>query len=222
MDKPLPPEHGAPGHPHGGRSLATARRWSGLVVLGVAAVLAGCATTRVVDSDVSSYTQWPADRKAGSYAFERLPSQVARPEEQAALEAAARAALERAGFTASADPASAEVLVQLGLRATRTNAWPGSDRRLWGSSVWYARPWRTPYWGTSLGIAWDDVPRYEREVAVLIRDRRSGQPLYESRAANDGTTPAEADVLAAMFEAAMKDFPAPAVTPRRVRVELPR
>ena len=130
--------------------------------------------------------------------------------------------LEKAGFSAASDVASADVVVQLGARTTRVNAWPTSDRLFWGPGGWVGHPWRTPYWASSLGIGWNDFPRYEREVAVLIRDRRTGQPLFETRAANDGTTAAPADVLAAMFEAALKDFPSAAVNPRRVRVALPR
>ena len=47
-----------------------------------ALVLSGCAGLNNVTSEVSSYGQWPADRKPASYAFERLPSQQARPEQQ--------------------------------------------------------------------------------------------------------------------------------------------
>jgi hypothetical protein len=64
-------------------------------------------------------------------------------------------------------------------------------------------------------------PQYDREVALLIRDRASGQPLYETRATNDGGyTSGGTALLAAMYEAALKDFPTPAVNPRRVSVEL--
>ena len=46
-----------------------------LSLLIAAASLAGCASLNSLTSEVSSYSQWPADRKPGSYAFERLPSQ---------------------------------------------------------------------------------------------------------------------------------------------------
>jgi hypothetical protein len=197
-------------------------RWATAAALAMALALGGCATLGAVDSDVASYSQWPADRKPGTYAFERLPSQQARPQEQAALEAAARGALEKAGFTPATDPASAEVVVQLGSRTTRLDAWPPQDRWLWGPVGWVGHPWRTRSWAASASFGWNDLPRYEREVAVLIRDRRSGQPLYETRAANDGTTAPPPEVLGAMFDAALKDFPMAAVNPRRVRVELPR
>jgi hypothetical protein len=183
--------------------------------------LGGCATLNAVDSDVSSFSQWPAARKPSTYAFERLPSQQARPEEQEALENAARPALEKAGFTAAADAGSADVVVQLGARVNRVVYGPYDDPWFWRPSLWYAGP-RRSVWGASVGFGVSDAPRYEREVAVLLRDRKTGQPLYESRASNDGSTQPSAAMLAAMFDAALKDFPGPAVNPRRVRVELPK
>ena len=54
----------------------------------------------------------------------------------------------------------------------------------------------------------------------LIRDRKSGQALYEARATTDGASSASSNLLAAMFEAALKDFPNAGLNPRRVRVEL--
>jgi hypothetical protein len=54
----------------------------------------------------------------------------------------------------------------------------------------------------------------------LIRDRRSGAPLYEARAVSDGYSAGDTSVLGAMFEAALKDFPTPAVSPRKVVVPL--
>ena len=40
--------------------------------------LGGCAAMRSVSSEVSTFGEWPATRKPGTYAFERLPSQQAR------------------------------------------------------------------------------------------------------------------------------------------------
>ena len=46
-----------------------------------------------------------------------------------------------------------------------------------------------------------------REVALLIRDRESGHALYGGRASNRGRSISSPTILAAMFEATMKDFP---------------
>lgn len=192
------------------------------VLLAAALALGGCATPRQLASDVASYSQWPASRQPASYAFERLPSQQAQPERQQALEDAARRAVEAAGFTPAADAASADVSVQLGARVTTTERSPYDDPFWWHGSLVQPRyrggPW-SPGFGFGFGFRYA-APVYEREVAVLIRDRQSGQALFESHASNDGTSAATATLLPAMFAAALKDFPTGAVNPRRVTVEL--
>ena len=51
--------------------------------------------------------------------------------------------------------------------------------------------------GASVRITLD-----EREVALLIRDRKNGQLLYEARASNAGPSASIDYLLPAMFEAA--------------------
>ena len=74
--------------------------------------------------------------------------------------------------------------------------------------------------GGGVGAPIGPRPTYDREVALLIRDRKTGQPLYEARAVNDGTSPSINALLPAMFEAAMKDFPSAGVNPRRVVTQI--
>lgn len=188
-----------------------------LSLLIAAVTLAGCASLNSLTSEVSSYSQWPAERKPGSYAFERLPSQQMRPQQQQLLEDSARPALEAAGFTAAADAKDSEYIVQLGARVNATEQYY-DDPFWWRGGLYshrFSRPW--PYYGIGFGIP---STTYEREVALLIRDRKSGQPLYETRASNDGGSPSIQSLLPAMYEAAMKDFPAGSVTPRQVTTEI--
>ena len=86
-----------------------------LAVCAAALLVAGCASLNSVAVDVSSQGSWPADRKPGSYAVERLPSQQANAAEQDRIEAAALPALEAAGFT-RVPLEQADVLVQVGAR----------------------------------------------------------------------------------------------------------
>lgn len=188
-----------------------------LSLLIAAVTLSGCASLNNLTSEVSSYSQWPADRKPGSYAFERLPSQQTRPQQQQMLEDSARPALEAAGFTPAADAKDSEYIVQLGARVNATEQY-FDDPFWWRGGLYshrFSRPW--PYYGIGFGIP---STTYEREVALLIRDRKSGQPLYETRASNDGGSPSIQSLLPAMYEAAMKDFPAGSVTPRQVTTEI--
>lgn len=185
----------------------------------VTAVLGGCATITSVTSDVSSFGEWPTGRQPGSYAFERLPSQQANAAEAQALETAAAKALQKAGFVPAAAAAEPDVLVQLGARFTRTLRSPWDDPLWWRGGFGRFRhgPWIGPSWS----LAWQaEATRYESEVAVLLRDRASGKPLYETRAALESNLSADAAVVGALFEAALVDFPRPAISPRRVTVQV--
>ena len=189
-----------------------------LIAATAAALLTGCASLNQLNSDVSSFSRWPADRKPASYAFERLPSQEARPETQRKLEDAARGAIEAAGFTPAADTKDAEYIVQLGARVNANERSIYDDPFWWRGGLYYGRHGRG-FWGPGFGASFS-TPTYEREVAVLIRDRASGTPLYEARATNDGSSPSIESLLPAMYEAALKDFPNGGVNPRRVTTEI--
>ena len=193
-----------------------------LALLVMSAVLAGCAAARL-DATVHTIGAWPEGRAPGSFSFERLPSQQAQAHEQDRLEAAALPALERAGFK----PASGErgeVLVQV------------AERMLQGQTA-YPDPFFVPYpmggglyggrwagagwgWGWGMGAGYT-VPYYVIEVSVLILDARGKRALYESRARSDGAWPDDS-TRAALFAAALKDFPYAALSPRRVTVDLPQ
>jgi hypothetical protein len=199
--------------------------------LAAVAALSGCAGLYNIDAEVSSFSRWPAGRAATTYAFERLPSQQAQPQQAQMLEDMARPAIERAGLAAAAEGSVPDVTVQVGARITETDRSPFDDPFWYGSrGVWhrpfvygrYGRPFWGPRWR---GGMWDpslDFPAYDREVAILVRDRRSGEPLYESRAESQGPTSGVNTVLPALFVAAMRDFPGgSAQNPHRVTVETP-
>jgi hypothetical protein len=185
-----------------------------------AVVLAGCASIRSVSTEVSSFGEWPAERQAGTYAFERLPSQQAQAAETELLENAARPALEKAGFKPAAEGQQPEVLVQVGARDSRYVSSPWDDPLWWrgGFGYWRHGPWASPRWNLNLRY---DFPRYESQVALLLRDRTSGKPLFEARAATESGSRADAALYGALFQAAMVDFPKLGMNPRRVVVELP-
>jgi hypothetical protein len=192
-------------------------RTAGALVL--AGALAGCAGFNTVQGDLSTWGEWPAGRAPGSYAFDRLPSQQARPDEAERLERAARPALEAAGFRAAGAGAAPDVLVQVAARTTQT----GPD--LWADPLWWRggyglarRPWIGPTWGFDARF---ESRRYEREVALLLRDGASGKPLYESRVANEGSSMGSDSLIQAMFAAALVDFPRTGPNPRPVTVTLP-
>ncbi len=192
-------------------------RWPALLGLGLlAAVLAGCAGLTTLQARVTSQSQWPGERRPASYVFERLPSQQADPQSQDMLEAAARQALTSAGLREVSEPAQAEVSVQLSERMGQRDYLPWSDP-YWRWGLGYGRYRRYSY-GALVGPY--GFAYYEHEVAVLLLDRKSGQSLYESRALAESDGRRSPAVLAALFDAALKDFPLLAVSPRTVKVPL--
>lgn len=199
-----------------------------LTSLAAAATLAiaGCAGPYTVSADVSSYGAWPADRKATTYAFDRLPSQQQNDEaskRQTALEDAARGALERAGFKPAADAKSADVLVTLGARVTAYDPVPWDDPLWWR---WRGRLLSPRYGYVGAGPwGWRQDPffnrRYDRAVAVLLRDRASGEALYETHASNEGLSASDT-LLTPLFDAALAEFPKVNPTSHRVSVQSTR
>ena len=181
--------------------------------------LAGCASLNQFSAEVSTFGNWPAGRSAGSYAFERLPSQQAQADAMQQLEVAAAPALAKAGFQPAAAGAQPDVLVQVGVRVSRADRSPWDDPLWWhgGYGNWRQGPWRGVAWGGSWRL---EPPRYDREVAVLVRDRASGAPLFEARANSESFQRQSTSALQPLFTAALMDFPATGVNPRQVLVPL--
>jgi hypothetical protein len=196
------------------------RRWLLALWCLSALWLAGCAGSPNVVSQVSSYGSWPQGRTPGAYVFERLPSQQAQAGVQDRLEAAAVPALQAAGFRKVTQPEQADVSVQLSTQSRedtslRHDPYWGGGRLGWGG--W----WGSGGWG-GIGLSMRMEPTWvQMQVSVLIRDRRSNQVLYETHAVHDRQNTVDLDLLPYLFEAALKDFPHPAVSPRTVTVTRP-
>jgi Domain of unknown function (DUF4136) len=203
----------------------TARR--GLALAG-AGLLAACVAVTTLQAEIASYGQWPTAREPGSYAFDRLPSQQTQPESQQRLEDAAHQALTAVGFTATQPGAAPDVLVQLGARVTRYESSPWDDPWWWRGGYywggrWPGRAWGAyPYWpgyGYGYGYGYGHYTYYDRQVAVLLRDAKSGAPLYEARASSNAYS-SSTETLAALFRAALADFPKSGSVPHSVSVPL--
>lgn len=199
------------------------------------AVLTGCAGMHQIESDVSTFSDWKPDRKPGTYAFERLPSQQADPQRAQMLEDAARPSIEAAGFK-PAGQAAPDVTVQLNARVTTYDRGIYDDPFWWHGGVFAYRggprgPFGPGFYGPGYGPGgpwgpfgcggwgcggFSRMPYYEREVALLIRDRQAGKPVYEAHAVSDGNYSMSQGLLPSMFEAAMKDFPYGGLNPRKV------
>ena len=199
------------------------KRLSTLLLLTLAALLTGCAGMRLVDSRVLAVANVPAgvQLQGARYRFERLPSQVNNPEaglaEQQAEQALAAVGLVR-------DDAAAQLSVLVGFQGAQYLADP------WGhpypgpyGSVLIGRgaPWGSGV-GVGLGMRFPPPVHYRREVSLILRDLRSGQVVYETRASHDGPWSDSVTIFATLFKAALAGFPNPPAGPQRVNIEIPR
>ena len=188
-----------------------------------AALLGGCGGMRLVDADVQA-TATPARIEPGArYRFERLPSQAEQPL-AAQTEAHAQVALAQVGLVRNDTAARYSVLPGARVQPYTTDPW---------GDPWGRAPGVGPYGQVVIGtgsagsmVGWGmrfPPPTYYRyEISLLLRDLQSGQVVYETRATHSGPWADNANILPALFEAALKDFPTPPAGIRQVNIEIPR
>ncbi len=208
--------------------------WLSLLVLSLGlslglSGLGGCASLYEAEVEVTSFGGWPEDTPAGSYVFERLPSQrktSLAATTQDATEAAAAEALSIAGFTPADVEAAAtldpDILVQVSARSVRMptpwmeGGWI-SQHNPWSRDLW-GRPLRRPL-GVNTTQGWNGRPyELQQEVVLLLIDGMTHHILYEGHARTrlNGTP----SVLRALFSAVLQGFPNLPDGPRDVMVSL--
>ena len=201
------------------------------IIFGVTLIglLGGCASSRLVNSDVTSFARWtPAPPAPGSsYRFERLPSQ--QPDtRQPQLEGLAQAALTKVGLQHNPQAASFSVQVSATTLPILRPRWDGYGYPYGGgSSVFIGSGIGSG--GSSIGFGFGmplggsmDPPLYRRDVNLVIRELRANTVVYETRAFSEDPWGDDGPVMAAMLDAALRGFPVPPAGTRRVSIEIPR
>jgi hypothetical protein len=205
------------------------RRLAAIIFAALLAVLAsGCAATRVVDSEVTSFARWsPAPPAPGSsYRFERLPSQQQADAAQVQIENQAQAALAKVGLQHNPQAANFSVQVSASTQPMLRSRWDGGyaaypsggPNIFIGGGVGGASSV-----GFGLGFPLGggmEPPLYHREVGIVMRELRGNTVVYETRAIADGPWYDSPPVLAVMLDAALRDFPVPPAGPRRIKLEI--
>lgn len=194
-------------------------------LMGVSGLLGGCASTRVVESEVNSFARWsPAPPVPGStYRFERLLSQQQPDAPQARLENLAQAALARVGLQHNPQVAAFSVQISASSQPVPRSRWGGGGYPFGGPNIFVGGGIGS---GAGVGFGFGfplggmDTPLYRREVGVVMRELRSNQTVYETRAVSEEPWLDTDPVLAAMFDAALRGFPVPPAGPRRVNIEI--
>ncbi len=199
------------------------------VVLLLSALLAGCGGMRLIESDVSALSELQTANltgSGGSYRFERLLSQQAQPQAQAGLEAIAEQAMAKLGMHRAADPAQARYSVMASARTLVFQQ--GDEGNLW--------PMGAAHGNAQVAVGIGGQPRilgimrpmmivsyvYRSQASLVMREVPGMRVVFEARAAHEGPWPDSPAVYAALFDAALRDFPRPPPGIRRVRIEIPR
>lgn len=197
-------------------------RWlCSLMLCAAAAVLAGCATTHVVDSDVRSYSTLTALPQPPTYRLERLPSQAAHAASFNAIEALAQQSLARVGL--QRDDANARLVLQISAQGSYVRpGWPYYSDPFyrpfgWGWGVGYGRGL-----GWGFGGSWMDRPPtlHRREVSLVLRDAATQKIVYETSAVYEDVWTDDPAIFGILFDAALTGFPQPPAGPRQVRTTI--
>ncbi|PIT74166.1 hypothetical protein [Limnohabitans sp. G3-2] len=200
-------------------------RWFSLAVAALAlSWLTGCASMRLIDSDVVSVAAVPSGMslQGAKYRFERLPTQAHNPEAGLA-EQQAQAAMTAVGLVRDDAAASLSVLVGFSDSPYMADPWGRPMGPGWTphGSVTIGSGLGTP-WGLGMGMRFPPPTHYRREVSLILRDLTSGQVVYDTRASHAGPWRDSVPIFATLFQAAMANFPNPPAGLRRVNIELPR
>lgn len=196
-------------------------------------LLTGCSGMRVIDSHVLAISTLPANAPPMTgvhYRFERLPSQQTQQAGAEQLEALAQEALLHVGLTRDDAVATYSVLLGLGVQPYLGDAgayplsqpWYGAARPGSYGSIMWGSGMRRPGMGFGMSMGFPPSTSYRYEVSLVLRDLRNSQVVYETRAVHFGPWSDTLNILPALFEAALRDFPNPHAGPRKINIEIPR
>lgn len=194
------------------------------VLLCMAVLLGGCATTTRVDSDVQSFASWTsAVPRPLAFRFERLPSQQIDADQQTAVEQLALPALAQAGLVQ--DESNARFSLQINTQMATESTWssPFGAYGPWGPrGPWIAggRGLRGPFMAPMFPMRPMEVRTYQRLLSLVLRDLGTGQVVYETQARMDSRWPIGHDLLPAMVTAALHGFPNPPQGLQRITVDI--
>ncbi|MDB5908370.1 MAG: hypothetical protein JWP34_2484 [Massilia sp.] len=195
-------------------------------------LLGGCATT--IQSDVTTFHQWPAQLQQKTYVFDAPPPQDDTLELRS-YQNLVRAELAKLGF----QEASSAPELKVSMRFTTTDvpiqvlepdpffyssARFGFSpyrygRRGYGyfGSGWYS-PFYDPFWG---GMAYSYRTRhnYQRDLQVAIRSANDGRRLFDVTVHNNSTQRSTPVVMPALVQSAFAGFPGPNGASRRIELK---
>ena len=176
-------------------------------------VLGGCATTRIIDSEVRSFAGVTPPTQPASYRFERLPSQDLQSYAQERLETIAQPLLESVGLRKAVTEPKYALVMKASVEAIENPTFS----RSWKRQQWLDRDgfMRLPSMGLMLEPSWQ---RYS--VSLVLRDIASSQTVFESSAQHMGPWSDTQQLLPAVIRAALSDYPNAQPQPHPVFIEV--
>lgn len=188
-----------------------------LLLLGLAAALTGCGSTRLVDGQVQSFSTLAAMPTPATYRIERLPSQQTPSFDT--LAALADQSLARVGL--QRDSVAPRLLVQIGIQADSV---PRYDPFHGPGFYGFYGP---PPWAWHGGWGWhgfwrmgEPTPLYRRAVSLVLRDAATQAIVYETSAVHEDIWVSDPAVYGVLFDAALNGFPQPPGGARQVHLPL--
>jgi hypothetical protein len=193
-------------------------------------LLGGCATT--INSDVTTFHQWPAQLADKSYAFE-IPAPKEDTLEMRSYQELVRAQLAKLGFhdSGAAKPALLVSMHFITIDVQRPIVQPAYDpfflspryvvvgrHRSFASFGAYRSPFYDPFWSAG-GYRVDLDHRYQRELRVAIRAAGDGKQLFDVTVRNVSDEMSTPKVMPALVQSAFEGFPGPNGTARRVTLQ---
>ena len=185
-----------------------------LCAIAVSVALGGCASTRRIDTQVSSFATQTVPLGAG-YRFERLPSQQAHEPAQTQLETMTEHVLDQHGLRRQDTNAALTVQIASSRLLQRIRIDGG-----WGLPMGHLSGY--PHHPRPLFPGLGTQTLYARQISLIVRDAASHQVLFETHVGSDTPWPDDDAVLPAMLEAALQDFPQPPTGMRRIPIDIPR
>ena len=195
-------------------------------------LLSGCSSLRVIESQVQTTPQWtsPVPAKA-SYRWDRLPADANNPQAGWA-EVVLESALAPLGWTRN--DTEAEYSVWVGVRTAEylLDAWGRPVRGPWTHHVQISMGTGFRTRGVGVGIGYGlplyryngfpPASGYAQEVSIVIRDLRTSNVVYQTKATHEGPWSDHTAILQSMISAALQGFPNPPALNRRVDTSIPR
>lgn len=198
-------------------------------------LLGGCAT--VVSSNVTAFSEWPADLPNKTFVFEHTDAQ-SNDLEYRNYEGLVRTELQRLGFVQQDSAAAAQLKVALKYDITARDVhvvepvvadpmWYGGYGPYgWGRPGFYGPrfgdPFYDPFWYAPqvIGQREYDYQLFLRRLNITISRSAGGQKLYDVSVSSEGKMGSLPAIMPYLVRSAFTEFPGKSGVPRVVKLKV--